>query len=211
MESWAVVVAGGTGARFGGPKQFAELAGRRVVDWSLDAARQACDGVVLVVPGERTAEAWNADFVAPAGDSRSQSVRSGLGRVPQTADVIVVHDAARPLARLELWRSVIGALADGADAAIPSVPVTDTVKEIGPDGRLTTLDRSSLVAVQTPQGFRARTLIEVHRSAGEATDDAALVEAAGGRVVLVPGPRDNIKITCPEDLHLAAALLGVRE
>lgn len=163
-----------------------------------------------MVPEDRTAEPWNADYVVPGGLSRSQSVRSGLDRVPASAEVIVVHDAARPLARLELWQAVIGALADGADAAIPAAPVTDTVKEVGPAGRLTTLDRSALVTVQTPQAFRASTLRDAHRSDSEATDDAALVEAAGGRVVLVPGPGENIKITCAEDLHLAAALLGMK-
>ena len=211
MEAWAVVVAGGSGSRFGGPKQFAELAGRSLIERSLDAARQACDGVVLVVPAERLAHpepGWKVDGLVAGGATRSESVRAGLGAVPPMAAVIAVHDAARPLSRPELWRAVIGAVRDGADAAVPAAPVTDTVKEVGPDGHLVTLDRSRLVAVQTPQAFRAGIIREVHAGGGEATDDAALVEAAGGRVQLVAGPRDNIKITCPEDLLVAAALLG---
>lgn len=213
MEAWAVVVAGGSGSRFGGPKQFVELAGRSLIDRSLEVAREACAGVVLVVPPERVAEpdpAWKADAVVAGGATRSASVRSGLDAVPPSAAVIAIHDAARPLARAELWREVIGAVGAGADAAIPAAPVTDTVKEVGLDGHLVTLDRSRLVAVQTPQAFRAELIRAVHAGGGEATDDAALVEAAGGQVMLIPGPADNIKITSPDDLLVAAALLGGR-
>jgi 2-C-methyl-D-erythritol 4-phosphate cytidylyltransferase len=206
------VVAGGTGSRFGAQKQFAELAGRSLVDWSLDAARSACDGVVLVVPErpEGPGRVWDADSVVTGGATRSQSVRAGLAAVPEDAGVIAVHDAARPLARTELWLAVIAAVEEGADAAIPAAPVTDTVKEVGADGRLVTLDRSRLVAVQTPQAFGAGILRQVHASSPEATDDAALVEAAGGRVVLVEGPADNLKVTSPPDLVVAAALVGAR-
>jgi len=104
---------------------------------------------------------------------------------------------------------VISAAEAGADAAVPCAPVTDTVKEVGDGGSLVTLDRSRLVAVQTPQAFRAPVLKEVHRAGVEATDDAALVEAAGGRVDLVPGPPHNLKITSPQDLVVAEALMGV--
>jgi 2-C-methyl-D-erythritol 4-phosphate cytidylyltransferase len=213
VEAWAVVVAGGNGSRFGGPKQFADLAGRRVVDWSLRAARRSCAGVVLVLPADRAAGTdpdWKVDAVVTGGDSRSASVRAGLDAVPGRVGVIAVHDAARPLARWELWKAVIDAVISGADAAIPAAPVTDTVKEVGVEGRLVTLDRSRLVAVQTPQAFRAGLLKAVHQSGHEATDDAALVEAVGGRVHLVPAPPDNLKITSPEDLIVAAALIGAR-
>ena len=213
MEAWAVVVAGGTGSRFGGPKQFAELAGRPVIEWSLETARRACAGVVLVLPGDRVAAAdpaWKPDSVVAGGATRSASVRAGLEAVPPGADVIAVHDAARPLAPLKLWEAVIAAVRAGADAAIPAAPVTDTVKQVESGGHLVTLDRSLLVAVQTPQAFRAELIRAVHRSGGEATDDAALVEAAGGRVELVPGPAHNLKITAPDDLLVAAALLAGR-
>jgi 2-C-methyl-D-erythritol 4-phosphate cytidylyltransferase len=210
VETWAVVVAGGTGSRFGGPKQFALLGGRAVVEWSIATARQACDGVVLVLPPGTPGD-FGADAVATGGQTRSESVRAGLAAVPDTAEVVAVHDAARPLARLELWRAVIDAVAEGADAAIPAVPITDTVKEVGPAGQLVTLDRSRLVAVQTPQAFRAHALKQAHCSGREATDDAALIELAGGQVVLVPGPPDNLKLTSPNDLLLAEALLGAAE
>jgi 2-C-methyl-D-erythritol 4-phosphate cytidylyltransferase len=145
-----VVVAGGAGSRFGAPKQFADLAGRPVLEWSLASARQACEGIVLVLPAGKAADPshrWDADVVVSGGASRSASVRAGLAGVPAYADIVAVHDAARPLARLDLWRSVIEAVAAGADAAIPATPVTDTVKEVGPGGRLVTLDRARLVAV----------------------------------------------------------------
>jgi 2-C-methyl-D-erythritol 4-phosphate cytidylyltransferase len=206
LEAWAVVVAAGTGARFGARKQFADLRGRPVLAWSLDTAGRACAGVVLVVPAG-TEGTWPADAVVTGGATRSESVRAGLGAVPASAAVIAVHDAARPLAPLELWQSVIDAVVAGADAAIPAAPVTDTVKEVGPDGHLATLDRSRLVAVQTPQAFRAELLRRVHEGGAEATDDAALVEAAGGRVVLLTGPSTNLKITSPGDLIVASALM----
>jgi len=211
VSTWAVVVAAGAGSRFGAPKQFADLGGRPVLEWSLASARQTCKGVVLVLPAERTggadSKAWDADVVVAGGASRSESVRAGLAGVPDDAEVVAVHDAARPLARPELWQAVIEAVVAGADAAIPATPVTDTVKEVRPGGQLVTLDRSRLVAVQTPQAFRAEILRRVHAPGQDATDDAALVEAHGGRVVVVEGHPDNIKVTSPADLIVAAALM----
>ncbi len=206
--AWAVVVAAGSGSRFGAPKQFAELAGRPVVEWSLATARQACAGVVLVVPAG-TGRTWDADRTVAGGDTRAASVRAGLDALPGDVEIVAVHDAARPLAPLGLWQAVIAAVAAGADAAVPGAPVTDTVKEVGHDGSLVTLDRTRLVTVQTPQAFRAGVLKAAHRSGAEATDDAALVEAAGGRVELVAAPSHNLKITSPLDLVVAAALLAV--
>ena len=202
---WAVVVAAGSGNRFGAPKQFEPLLGRRVLDWSLETARQSCDGVVVVLPPDRL----EGGAVA-GGSTRSASVRAGLAAVPEEATVVVVHDAARPLATSALFARVIGAVADGADAAVPAVPVTDTVKRVA-DGRVVeTLARGELVAVQTPQAFAAAQLRRVHAASGEATDDAALVEAAGGSVVVVEGERANLKITDPHDLIVAEALLKAR-
>lgn len=202
------MVAGGDGRRFGGPKQFAELCGRPLAAWSLAAARATCSGVVLVVPPDVDGgTGWEVDSVVVGGRTRSASVRAGLAAVPASAEVVVVHDAARPLARVELWRAVLAAIRGGADAAIPAVAVTDTIKRVGARGELATLDRSALVAVQTPQAFRADVLRSAHASGDDATDDAALVEAAGARVELVPGAPDNLKVTAPCDLVLAAALL----
>ncbi|MGC8513649.1 MAG: 2-C-methyl-D-erythritol 4-phosphate cytidylyltransferase [Acidimicrobiales bacterium] len=213
MEPWAVVVAAGDGRRFGAAKQFAELAGRRVVDWSLDVAREVCAGVVLVVPAgasEASTFEGSADRVVAGGATRSDSVRRGLAAVPADTRLILVHDAARPLSNVALWRQVIAALEAGADAAIPAVALSDTVKQVVDAGRLVTLDRSKLVAVQTPQGFRAELLRKVHSTQAQATDDAALVETAGGLVELVDGSPDNLKITSPSDLVVAEALIAAR-
>jgi 2-C-methyl-D-erythritol 4-phosphate cytidylyltransferase len=206
---WAVVVAGGSGTRFGSRKQYAVLAGRTLIDWSLDAARRACTGVVLVLPADDVdGGAWAADAVVAGGPKRSDSVRAGLAAVPADAAVIVVHDAARPLAGPEVWEAVLAAVRHGADAAIPTVPVTDTVKEVRGDGTLVTLDRSLLCAVQTPQAFAARALRQAHAGGADATDDAALVEARGGHVAQVAGHPRNLKVTHPHDLLVASALLA---
>lgn len=203
--AWAVVVAAGSGTRFGGPKQYEALAGRRVLDWSVDAARAACAGVVLVVPPERAADPEPAaDTVVPGGATRSASVRAGLAAVPSSAAVVVVHDAARPLAPPSLFALVIEAVEDGADAAVPGVALADTIRRVGGG----VVDRSSLVAVQTPQAFRAALLRDAHAGDPDATDDASLVEAIGGKVVVVPGLPANRKITTRDDVVVAAALLS---
>ena len=204
---WVIVVAAGSGRRFGGAKQYEPLAGRRVLDWSLDAARSAADGVVLVVSDDHAGDDEpGADAVVAGAATRSGSVRHGLAAVPATADVVVVHDAARPLAEDALFAAVIGAVRAGADAALPGAPVNDTLR--AHDGA--PVDRDGLVAVQTPQAFRAEALRAAHRDQAEATDDASLVESDGGKVVVVPGSPDNLKITRPADLVVAEALLRAR-
>jgi len=212
VRAWAIVVAGGSGARFGGAKQFDVLGGRRVVDWAVLAASSACDGVVLVVPADqvgRVALDVQPDVIVAGGASRSASVRAGLAQVPDGVDVVVVHDAARPLAHPGLFAAVLEALAAGADGAVAAVPVADTLKRVGDDGTVVeTVDRSGLWAVQTPQGFRLDVLRAAHVGEPEATDDAGLVEAAGGRVVVVAGDRRNLKVTDPADLALLEALVG---
>jgi 2-C-methyl-D-erythritol 4-phosphate cytidylyltransferase len=207
---WAIVVAGGTGQRFGQMKQFALLAERPVVEWAVAACRPSSTGVVLVVPrGSGVEVAHGADVVVEGGVTRAESVRLGLAAVPEVAEVIVVHDAARPLASDALFRSVIAAvLSDGAGGAIPGVPVSDTIKVVDGTNNVTrTLDRSSLVAVQTPQAFGAELLRRAHARGGEATDDAALVESLGATVRVVPGDPRNLKITTPADLGTAEGLL----
>lgn len=202
-----MVVGGGSGQRYGRPKQYELLGDERVIDRSRRVAAGVSDGVVVVVPAADAAR----EAAVAGGGTRSASVRAGLGAVPADADVICVHDAARPLASPQLYERVIEAVVAGADAAVPGVPVADTIKVVDPDGRvLATPDRASLVAVQTPQAFRAAVLRAAHAAAGEATDDAALVEQAGGRVVVVPGEALNRKITHPDDLEWARDLLAVR-
>jgi 2-C-methyl-D-erythritol 4-phosphate cytidylyltransferase len=204
---WAIVVAAGSSSRFGRLKQFEPLAGRQVLDWSIGAARSVAAGVVVVVPAPDGGEDWRADAVVAGGPSRAASVRAGLRAVPAEAEVVVVHDAARPLAGADLFEAVVEALVPGVDAAVPALPVSETVKRVADDRVVSTLDRSALVVVQTPQAFRAGGLRSAHQSGGEATDDAALVEAGGGTVVVVPGDPRNIKLTEPSDLVVLEALL----
>lgn len=211
-------MAGGSGTRFGGPKHLATLGGRPVVSWSVDACRSVADHVVLVVPAppdgsdpvDASAADFGADRVVPGGTSRSASVRAGLAAVPEEADVVVVHDAARPLAPASLFTDVVAAVtpAGGADGAIPVLPVSDTVKRVAGDRVVTTVDRADLVVVQTPQAFRLPVLRRAHASGDEATDDAGLLEAIGATVRTVPGSPSNLKITVPGDLELARALAG---
>ena len=204
---WAVVVAAGTGQRFGGPKQYAQLAGRRVIDWSIDGARSVADGVVLVVAAARSEDTEPAvDVVVEGGDTRSQSVRAGLAAIPESAGVVLIHDGARPLADHGMFRSVVDAVIAGADAVVPAAPVTDSLCD--PHGAA--VDRDTIRLVQTPQGFAAPVLRQIHRTEPEATDDASLVVAAGGRVRVVQGDRWNLKITEPDDLVVAEAILEAR-
>lgn len=197
------MVGAGSGERFGSPKQYERIGDVRVIDLARAAAEACSDGVVLVVPaGDVERERGVA-----GGDTRSASVRNGLAAVPSDADIICVHDAARPLASSDLFRSVIDAVADGADGAVPGAPVTDTIKIVDRDDASVTVSstpaRESLVAVQTPQAFRAAILRAAHASGAEATDDAALVELLGGCVVVVPGETTNRKITDRDDLEWA--------
>lgn len=226
---WTVVVGGGTGRRFGGPKQYETLGDRRVIDHAIAVAAAVSDGVVVVLP---PADAV-AERAVAGGASRSASVRNGLAAVPAAATIVCVHDAARPFASEQLYRSVVDAVVAGADGAVPGVALTDTVKLIsepfdsGAGGTGTsragartavdvveTLPRDRLVAIQTPQAFRADVLRAAHDAAGPAaaaaTDDATLVERAGGRVVVVAGDADNRKITHPADLDWARSLIGSR-
>jgi 2-C-methyl-D-erythritol 4-phosphate cytidylyltransferase len=207
----AILAAGGGGERLGAdrPKAFVTLSGRPLLEWSLDVLRATCDRVVVAVP---EAYADGPDRVAGA-DSRSLSVRNAL-RVAPEATVAVVHDAARPMLEADLVRRCIASL-DGAAAAIAAAPVTDTIKQADASRRVTaTLDRSGLWAVQTPQAFDAEVLREVLEgdpaSVAAATDDAALVEAAGARVTIVEAPPENFKVTTALDLAVAEVVLGRR-
>ena len=204
---WTIVVAGGSGQRFGGPKQFEQLGDRRVLDWCVATATAATDGVVVVLPAD---DAIRERAVA-GGATRSESVRAGLAMLPSNATIVCVHDGARPFASSDLFAAVIAAVISGADAAVPGIPVFDTIKQIDGDGAvIATPLRSGLRAIQTPQAFRADVLRRAHSAAAEATDDAALVEADGGRVVVVAGEEDNRKITDPDDLRWARQHIGAQ-
>jgi 2-C-methyl-D-erythritol 4-phosphate cytidylyltransferase len=210
----ALVVAAGRGERLGTPvpKAFAILAGRPMVEWSI-AVLQAVAAVTEIVVALPPGIAAPAGTVGvPGGSQRSHSVRAALAAAPHD-DVVLVHDAARPLVTAELVTACLDAVA-GADAAIAATPVTDTIKECE-GGRVTrTLDRSRLWAVQTPQVFRRdaleRALAQDDHVVAAATDDAALVEALGGTVRIVPAPPENLKVTTALDLRVAELLLRER-
>jgi 2-C-methyl-D-erythritol 4-phosphate cytidylyltransferase len=205
----AIVVAGGSGTRFGGAKQFLPLSGRRVVDRSVEAARCVAGTVILVVPAESLDDPESkavADVVVCGGPTRAASVRSGLAVLPPGVEVVVVHDAARPLATEELFLSVVAAVRQGAAGAVPGVPVADTIKRVSEGRVVETVERGELVAVQTPQAFRAEVLLRAHDGGGDATDDAGLLEALGEAVVVVPGDPRNLKLTSRDDLLMLEAL-----
>ena len=211
MTVAAIVVAAGRGSRFGGLKQFSRLGTLSVAAHSVSASRAVAAFVLLVVPEGYHGDGEGADVVVVGGTSRSASVRAGLQSLPDS-DIVVVHDAARPLASNKLFEAVVDAVNSGADAAIPGVAISDTLKRtVSLQGRTMvseTLDRSELVAVQTPQAFRREVLDRAHATMSDATDDAVLVEVAGGTVVVIAGESQNFKITGPEDLALAAAMMG---
>jgi 2-C-methyl-D-erythritol 4-phosphate cytidylyltransferase len=206
MSVWTVVVAAGSSERFGADKQSADLVGRTVLERSVDAAGDS-DGVVVVVApavvGEVTERlGGSVHAVVAGGATRSASVRAGLAVVPDVANVVLVHDGARPLASRDLFARVVAAVEAGADAVVPGVPVNDSLRRV--DGAV---DREGMMAVQTPQGFPAATLRAAHAGGADASDDATLVEAYGGSVVVVDGEADNLKVTRPVDLLVARQVL----
>ena len=222
MTFHAVVVAAGSGSRSGGAKQWRKLAGKPVVRWSVEALLEAgAEAIALVIPagGEAQAEKALAGlprwFAVPGGSERAQSVRNGLealaGRSPGRApERVLVHDAARPFLSRKVVDDLVGAL-ETAEAALPVLPIADTLKR-AKDGTVTaTVPRDDLYRAQTPQAFRYKALVEAHAAwdGGEAlTDDALAIERAGGRVILTPGDPRLMKLTYPEDFEMAEAVAG---
>jgi 2-C-methyl-D-erythritol 4-phosphate cytidylyltransferase len=221
MSVWVVLLAAGRGERLGDdrPKAFARLGGLPLLAEPLRRLDESAwiDGIVVVAPPEweepsiLVAEEIGASKVAAAvtgGATRSASVRAGLAEVPETAAVVLVHDAARPILPGDLVPRLLDALGEGFDGAVPGVPVTDTVKRVQDGIVVETPARDELVAVQTPQAFVASVL----RAAadGEGSDCASLVETAGGRVKVVPGDERLLKVTTREDLARVEAWLSTK-
>lgn len=213
---WAVVVGGGSGSRFGSAKQFELVCGESVFVWSIRALRPFVDRVVAVVPDAAMAPASvyeHSDAVVSGGATRAESVRAGLAAIDDAASWVLVHDAARPCCLGSVVVGVIDALARGCRAVVPVVEVTDTIKCVAPDGGLTTLDRSSLRAAQTPQAFVLADLAAAYEAASskgaEATDDGSVMEMADATVCSVVGDPGNIKVTHRSDLAAVAAWLAV--
>jgi 2-C-methyl-D-erythritol 4-phosphate cytidylyltransferase len=211
----ALIVAAGSGERLGAsrPKAFVTLAGRPMVQWSVDALRAvpAVDRIVVALPEGETAPEGTTGV--RGGSVRSASVRAALAAAGP-GDPVIVHDAARPLVTPETIEGTLAALGD-ADAAIAAAPVADTIKEADADGTVrATLDRSGLWAVQTPQTFRRaaleRALAVDDDTLAAATDDAWLVERTGGTVRVVAGSPENLKVTTVADLQRAELVLRDR-
>lgn len=203
---WGIVVAGGSGLRFGGPKHSMDLKGKPLWSWGRDTLVDAGVSHVIVVgpvPGG-----------VPGGNRRRDSVSAGLSEIPDDVDYVVVHDAARPLATRDMVESLIDTLLTrDVDGVVPAVPVRDTLKEVDDKDVVSrTLPRDHCVAVQTPQGFNAKALRAAHAALeGSYTDDAGMVEENGGRVVVIPGDPRNLKVTFPEDLDVVRALIASNE
>ena len=234
MSRTAVIVpAAGRGERLGpgAPKALRTLGGVPMLVHAVQALASArgVDLVVVAAPEDGVddvtallAEHGLVDsapgragaLVVAGGDTRQDSVARALHSLPADVDVVLVHDAARPLVPVSLVAAVVAAVRGGADAVVPGLPVADTVKSVdAADVVSATLDRAALRAIQTPQGFRRTTLTEAHAAAdpdAPATDDAGLVERLGGKVVVVPGDEEAFKVTRPLDLVLAEAVLARR-
>jgi 2-C-methyl-D-erythritol 4-phosphate cytidylyltransferase len=225
--TFAVIAAAGQGSRLGAPvaKFELELRGKPLLLYSLEAFQAAgcVDSIILVVPEERLGS-WAAEGLrargiskatatVPGGATRQESVGRGLDGVPGDAGTVVIHDAARPMVTPALIEATCR-IPDDADGVITAVGVTDTIKSVKGAVVASTLERGSLVSVQTPQAFRLDVLRAAHLAAREegyeGTDDAALVERAGGVVAVIEGSRENIKVTFGEDLARVDAIMGER-
>jgi 2-C-methyl-D-erythritol 4-phosphate cytidylyltransferase len=209
----------------GRPKQFIELLGSPALLYALRAFEETSEVTRIYAVGDRARiedlveEAGISKYAgcASPGESRSLSTHSGLSLLEESPEtVVLVHDGSRCLVTPDLVRRVVAAAVSdpGADGVVPVVPVPDTIKVVENGAVLETLDRSKLRAVQTPQAFRLGLLRKAYAGSEErlraATDDASLVESVGGRVLVVAGEKTNIKLTTPEDLILAEAILSTR-
>lgn len=216
MKTSVIITAGGMGKRMGGPKQFLNIMGKPMVLWTIEAFKntKCIDEIILVVAEEFMDEALKFGLpTAKGGQERSDSVRNGLELVSDSSDIILIHDGARPLVTSEIIKSAI-AEARNSGAVVVGVPVKDTIKKVGSCELVvvSTPDREFLWQAQTPQAFKRDIIIEAYKKAkGPATDDSKLVEDLGLQVKMVMGSYENIKITTPDDLVFAEAVLRRRQ
>ena len=206
-----ILLAAGSGTRFGDTKQFLELApGVRLVDAALRWALAGTESVILVLPPEHSWEGHEVEVTVAGGATRMESVGAGLAAVPRESEVVIVHDAAHPLAPKEMFIDLVVVIEAGADAAVPILPVGDVVKRRSEDGRLTTVGRDGLGLAQVPMAFTRSALVAVHRTPASDDspwwEDSMLIERNGGLVVSVAGSSRNIHVVTSEDLAVARAL-----
>ena len=199
-DAWGIVVAGGRGDRFGGPKQFELLGGEPLWEWARRSLIEGGVSEVIVVGAMEGA-------IAP-GPRRRDSVAAGLAGIPAGVEHILVHDAARPLATPALVERVLARLRQGDVAGVvPGTAVRDATKRVEGERVVAAVARDDLITVQTPQGFHAETLRMAHATVeGDAADDAELVAGIDGTVVYVEGEITNVKVTVPADLRLVEAI-----
>jgi len=215
MKVAAIIAAGGSGKRMGRPKQFLPLLGRAVVEWSLEVFKKikSIEQIILTVSGDDLERAKNLGvLVVEGGAERQDSVANGLKFVSPDCDLVLIHDGARPLITPDI---VEKAMAEAREhgAVVVGVPVADTIKQVESGDWLVekTVDRGKLWQAQTPQVFKHEIITQAYKKARQkATDDAQLVEDFGKKVKMVMGSYQNIKITTPEDLIIAEAILRSR-
>ena len=208
VSTWCLVLAAGAGERFGGPKQFAPLGRRRVVDKVVASAIRCSDGVVVLVPAGHRWDGADVDRVVTGGAEHRDSVRNGLAALPDDVDLVVVAPASHPLASDSLHRAVIAAVTAGVDAAAPVLASADAIKRIDGDVITGSVDKTDLVIVQAPSAFR-RSSLAAALDGGAAPEELELIERWGGRVVTVAGEATNIHIASPADLAMAEAVLAL--
>ena len=206
----AIVLAAGRGERFGRAKQFERLGGRRLVDHAVAAAQDACDDVVIVLPPGRTWDGAAVWATVEGGLSRAASVRAGLAAVAEHHDVVVVTDAAHPVAAPSLFERVIAAVRAGAPAAIAGVQPDDVIKQVADTIVVATLPKANSIVAQVPQAFRVDVLRLAHAEGGEAAEDSAMVEALGLDVTVVAGDPANVHVTDALSLAFAEVVVAGR-
>jgi len=213
MKVAVIIAAGGSGKRMGRPKQFLPLAGKAVVEWTIEVFRKikTVEQIVLAVPEDDLERAKNLGVtVVAGGEERGDSVKNGLKAISPDCDLVIIHDGARPLITPDIIEKAISE-AKEYGAAIVGVPAKDTIKRVGDDLVIKdTVDRQALWQAQTPQIFKYEIITRAYAKKRSATDDAKLVEDLGIKVKMVMGSYENIKITTPEDLIVAEAILRSR-
>jgi 2-C-methyl-D-erythritol 4-phosphate cytidylyltransferase/2-C-methyl-D-erythritol 2,4-cyclodiphosphate synthase len=211
----AIIVAAGSGVRFGAdiPKALIQLGDRTLIEHAVAAISPAVDQVIVTAPGSHLSQfqalLGDAVTVVVGGQTRSESVRAGLAAVSSDCKYVLIHDAARALATTDLANRVLAALENGEVAVIPGLLQVDTIKTVDENSYvISTPERSHIRSVQTPQGFELSVLLSAHAANGESTDDAALVESVGNKVLLIASEERALKITTPADLANAYNFLG---
>jgi len=211
----AIIAAAGSGVRFGAeiPKALIQLGERTLIEHAVAAISPAVEQVIVTAPAAHLEHfkllLGDSVTVVTGGQTRSESVRAGLAAVSSDCEYVLIHDAARALATTDLVNRVLAALQNGEVAVIPGLPQVDTIKSVDQNGYvISTPDRAALRNIQTPQGFAISVLRAAHAANGEGTDDAALVESAGQKVLVISGEERAIKITTPADLATAYNFLG---